>query len=438
MKRTVWSRMAAATVVAASICLISSATAMSGKYGNDFMEVEFKSSSKAYVTTMGGVTTEVSYEVDGDKIILRNQAGNLVLTSNKDGTLGGAPMEQVAGPLRMQSGSAGSAKSVAAADRSGPAAQVSGVQREAMDVVLAEISKHSRKGPDGSWITLITTGDWAPEHFYRQFREITVDEVTATELSDADRMNGFEWAGEVTFKSTICRDNGEPGTSYITITDSVERQRGQWTRWIDVQPKAVRVHKLNGNWQVERPVSLMGETDGLLSGTLPPASVFSAMSAPEAGQAATPPPTTPTDNANVRTQKPVDTGYLKEMPAPARVLADMRGSDNLDTIARQWGALYQLRNIISEMSEGRIYLNQLTDSEKQLNQAYFKAMSDLPTPTFDEDETKRLGMNSPRARWFGLRTRYELDESFRNELLKRYFSPEWQAKYLGVVRANNK
>lgn len=83
-----------AMLVSASLAFAGSAKGISGKYGNEFMEVEFKSSGKAYVTLMGGAMTEVNYEVEGDKIILRNQAGNIVLTHNKDGSLSGGPLNE--------------------------------------------------------------------------------------------------------------------------------------------------------------------------------------------------------------------------------------------------------------------------------------------------------------------------------------------------------
>ena len=91
-----------------SAALMGCDQGMSGKYGNQLqgmegMTVEFKSSSKAYVTMPGGTMMEYKYEVDGDKIILRNQAGNLVLTRNKDGTLSGTPMDIVAGPMKKLS-----------------------------------------------------------------------------------------------------------------------------------------------------------------------------------------------------------------------------------------------------------------------------------------------------------------------------------------------
>jgi hypothetical protein len=94
-----------AALVVGSLTLAGCGKSMSGKYANDMMEVEFKG-SKAYVTMgvegVSRVTTEVKYEVQGDKIILHNQAGNLVLTRNNDGSLSGAPMEAMSGPLKKQ------------------------------------------------------------------------------------------------------------------------------------------------------------------------------------------------------------------------------------------------------------------------------------------------------------------------------------------------
>jgi len=81
-----------ATAVCLSLVLISGCNKMSGKYQDDsgMMAVEFKS-SKAYLTT-AGMTTEMDYDVDGDKVTLHNPQGNLVLTKNSDGSLSGGPM----------------------------------------------------------------------------------------------------------------------------------------------------------------------------------------------------------------------------------------------------------------------------------------------------------------------------------------------------------
>lgn len=105
-----------------------------------------------------------------------------------------------------------------------------------------------------------------------------------------------------------------------------------------------------------------------------------------------------------------DTTYLKEMPEPARVLADMQGVDPNDTAARRWGAMYQLRQIVAHMSNGRFYRGKLTPEEDKVYLAYQDAM-------FKVAADGRLRM------------RYEADKSFRDELLKRYFSAEWRTQY---------
>ncbi len=65
--------------------------------GND--GIEFKSGNKAYVTLMGH-TIEAEYSTDGDKVLIKANGQNLVLTRTGDGTLTGLPM---AGPLRKKS-----------------------------------------------------------------------------------------------------------------------------------------------------------------------------------------------------------------------------------------------------------------------------------------------------------------------------------------------
>src|SRR5438132_8598950 len=76
----------------------------------------------------------------------------------------------------------------------GAAAQVSGMERPAQEAALAEVRKHWVKAPEG-WITARNTGSsFAPIEFLRQVRELTVEGVREYDLSDSDRLNGFEWA----------------------------------------------------------------------------------------------------------------------------------------------------------------------------------------------------------------------------------------------------
>ena len=145
------------------------------------------------------------------------------------------------------------------ADSGGAAAQSSGMEREAQDVALAEVMKHWSKGPEG-WITARNTGSsFAPIEFLRQVREITVEGVREYDLSDSDRLNGFEWAGEVRFKETPCREAGEAGILLDgdPAGRSIFRQRGQWTQWVEFEPESVQVQKVKDKWQVHQDTWLL-------------------------------------------------------------------------------------------------------------------------------------------------------------------------------------
>jgi hypothetical protein len=156
-------------------------------------------------------------------------------------------------------GKSGSSGSGEAETSAAPAAgQASGMEREAQDAALAEIGRHWVKGADG-WTSAITSGSpYAPDHFLRQFRQITVEGVQPAELSDSDRMNGFEWAGEVSFKRAPCREAGDPGIAFDGTADiQVNRQRGQWTQWVDYQPWAIKAQKVSGKWQIDPDTTLL-------------------------------------------------------------------------------------------------------------------------------------------------------------------------------------
>jgi hypothetical protein len=130
--------------------------------------------------------------------------------------------------------------------------------------------------------------------------------------------------------------------------------------------------------------------------------------------------------------------YLDEMPSPERVLAEVRGRDDLDTAARQAGTFHQLVQMMRVMSEGRAYRNQLTPDEQRVMKSYHDAEGRIIAPMpnrFDAEETRRLGMNSPRAKWFGQYTRYGLDTQF---VLGKFFSPAWQANYRAVMQRDQR
>ena len=141
--------------------------------------------------------------------------------------------------------------------------KTSAVEHDASDFALAEMTKHWTKNADG-WITAKDAGSsFAPVRYLREVRDLSVDSVESSDLSDADRLNGFEWAGTASMKKTPCREAGEPGVVLDGMASvTIMRRRGQWSQWIDYQPEPVRVQKVKGKWQVQ-------PDNGLLTGATP-------------------------------------------------------------------------------------------------------------------------------------------------------------------------
>lgn len=137
----------------------------------------------------------------------------------------------------------------------------------------------------------------------------------------------------------------------------------------------------------------------------------------------------------ITTARAAQPPYLNEMPSPERVMPEILGKNDLDTAARRAGAFYQLKDMIGVMSEGRNHRSQLTRDEMRFLSSYADAERLILNPTlnsFDAEETRRLQMRSPRAKWYGLYTSYQLDTDLREYLLIRFFSPAWRASYLAA------
>src|SRR4029453_8592284 len=100
-----------------------------------------------------------------------------------------------------------------------------------------------------------------------------------------------------------------------------------------------------------------------------------------------------------------------------------------ETAARQMAAFSQLRRMIEKASNGRVYANQLTTDEQQLLAAYAKAYRDIGA------RMERSLSEQDRADWVGQRSRLESSDAFRDELLKKLFTPEWASWYLETTLA---
>jgi hypothetical protein len=98
---------------------------------------------------------------------------------------------------------------------------------------------------------VVSGSAYAPEHFLRQCRALSVQELQPANLSEADKLNGLEWEGQATFKPTSCREAGGDGGMVLDGMGSFgpNRQRGQWSQWVDFTPGPVRFQKTKGGWE---------------------------------------------------------------------------------------------------------------------------------------------------------------------------------------------
>lgn len=90
-----------------------------------------------------------------------------------------------------------------------------------------------------------------------------MESVEPVNVSDADRLNGFEWVGNVSFKIGPCREAGDPGIAFFPLEVpgqmGINRSRGRWTQWVDIHPRSLRVWKLRGFWKVEQQDSILSQ-----------------------------------------------------------------------------------------------------------------------------------------------------------------------------------
>jgi hypothetical protein len=112
--------------------------------------------------------------------------------------------------------------------------------------------------------------------------------------------------------------------------------------------------------------------------------------------------------------------YLSQFPSVDRVKAELKGTDAMDTAARQMGAFWQLQEIIKELSGFRWSRNQLTPDEKRLLGEYSGGYQAASQPYASPPD---------KAKWYQMHAFYEVDEGFRNGLFNRFLSLVLLAEY---------
>lgn len=118
--------------------------------------------------------------------------------------------------------------------------------------------------------------------------------------------------------------------------------------------------------------------------------------------------------------------YLREMPSEERILREVKGSDPIDTAARQYGAFEQLSQIIRDLAlAAHRNDRQWTQDEQRLFVQYQNASLRAWQPV-----QKALAQDRPRLNKL---QSYAIDPDFTAELLNQFFSPNFRALY---ARAN--
>ncbi len=119
--------------------------------------------------------------------------------------------------------------------------------------------------------------------------------------------------------------------------------------------------------------------------------------------------------------------YLSEMPAPARVVAEIKGKDAANAGERQLGAFIILVTLISDMAYGleHRFERQLTPDEQRITNAYSAAYAQLWHKVKDTYGKEYMGD-------------YNHDRDLRNEVLDKFFSANFKTLYTKSNQQANK
>jgi hypothetical protein len=116
--------------------------------------------------------------------------------------------------------------------------------------------------------------------------------------------------------------------------------------------------------------------------------------------------------------------YLSEMPAPARILAEIKGKDVEDTGERQMGAFMGLIKVMDDMAWGLEHryvdpadTRKSTPDELRIRIAYQTAYADLWHKVKNKEDHV-----------------YDHDIDLLNEMLQKFFSERFRAKYFQANR----
>jgi len=121
--------------------------------------------------------------------------------------------------------------------------------------------------------------------------------------------------------------------------------------------------------------------------------------------------------------------YLGQFPSPERIKADVHGINAMDTAAKQAGIFWQLKQLISLLAYAQKRTDrQFTADEQRLDADYRNAYYYATEPF----ESKVSAADRPK--WFELHSKYENDLWLRDEVFKKYFSPETRRAFYAALK----
>jgi hypothetical protein len=91
----------AGLVVSLSLSIVACSSSLEGKYANETGMVVIVFNTERAFVTMGALTAEGPYKVDGNQVIIEAEGEKITLTRNSDGSLSG-PKESMIGRLTKQ------------------------------------------------------------------------------------------------------------------------------------------------------------------------------------------------------------------------------------------------------------------------------------------------------------------------------------------------
>lgn len=120
--------------------------------------------------------------------------------------------------------------------------------------------------------------------------------------------------------------------------------------------------------------------------------------------------------------------WVDEMPEPERVIQDIHGSDDIDTAARQYSALFFLARTVEFVFLGR----EIPVAASAKLQGYRRAEASVFQRMHFDPNCK--APDCPVRQYLRLVSRYDNNPQFEEEIRSRYFSQQWRKEYAEAVR----